>query len=161
MINTKKQSIKLKDLVYAQEWLSVSYILIELYPEAKEDIDKYKAVYNELRTIEPSETSIILEMDRMWEEGEETNLASVYGYDPTLPDDSISKGIAIEFRPWQEWLIYELGIDAKEEWTDLEIICHALVEMTLEGWTQLEVRQSLEEIIGRVTEIKDEYFRDK
>lgn len=87
MINTKKQSIKLKDLVYAQEWLSVSYILIELYPEAKEDIDKYKAVYNELRTIEPSETSIILEMDRMWEEGEETNLASVYGYDPTLPDD--------------------------------------------------------------------------
>jgi len=153
--------MKFKDLIYTNEWLSVQYILIELYPDVKQYVESYKSVFVELNKIRPRKSNIILEIDRHWEDGKETNLANVYGYDPTLPDDSITKGIAVEFRPWEEWLEYEIGMDAKEEWNEFEIICHAIMEMTFDGLTQTEIRNTQRKMLGDVQIIKNKYFKDK
>ena len=153
--------MKLKDLIYSTKWLSVQYVLIDLYPEVKEDIEAYRNVFVELNTIQPRESTIILEMDRQWEEGEETNYSNTYGHDPTLPHDSITKGIAIEFRPWEEWLEYKIGMDAKEEWNEIEMICHAIMEMTLDGLTQTEIQKNQQEMLGHLIQIKDEYLIEK
>ncbi len=153
--------MKLKNLIYNTEWLSVEYVLLDLYPDVKENIEDYKEIFLDLNKMCPIESSIILEIDRMWEDGEETNYANVYGHDPTLPDNSITKCIAIEFRPWTEWLNYEIGMDAKEEWNEFEIICHSLIEMTLDGLTQEEIKSSLDEIISITNSVKDDYFQDK
>jgi hypothetical protein len=153
--------MKLKELIYRNEWLSVEYTLIDLYPDSKEFIEDYKRIFYELKQIVPAKNNIILEMDRMWEDGKESNLANVYGHDPTLPDTSITKGIAVEFRPWNEWLDFEIGMDAKEEWNELEMICHSLIEMTLDGLTQEEIQENQQYMIGEVIKIRDEYFNDK
>lgn len=151
----------LKEIIYSTEWLSVQYTLIDLYPELREDIEVYKKVFIELNKIKPKKSNIILEMDRHWEDGEETNYANTYGHDPTLPDDLITKGIAIEFRPWEEWLEYEIGMDAKEEWNEIEMICHAIMEMTFDGLTQTEIKKNQKEMLGDLLRIKDEYFNEK
>jgi len=96
-----------------------------------------------------------------WEGGEETNYSSTYGHDPALSDDSISKGIAIEFRPWEEWLEYEIGMDAKEEWTEIEMICHALMEMTLDGLTQSDIKKRQKEMLGDIIQNRNDYLDNK
>ena len=153
--------MKLKDLIYSTDWLSIQFILVELYPEAKEYLEEYKSVFIELNIIQPRHSNIILEMDRHWEDGVETNLANTYGHDPTLPDDSITKGIAIEFKPWEEWLEYEIGMDAKEEWNEIEMICHAIMEMTFDGLTQPEIQKNQQEMLGDLLAIKKKYFNEK
>ncbi len=153
--------MKLKDLIYSTEWLSVQYILIDLYPEVKEDIESYRIVFIELNTIQPKKSNIVLEMDRHWEDGEETNFSNTYGHDPTLPDDSISKGIAIEFRLWEEWLENQIGMDAKEEWNEIEMICHAIMEMTSDGLTQAEIQKNQKKMLGDLLQIKNVYFNEK
>jgi hypothetical protein len=51
--------MKLKDLIYATEWLCVQYVLIDLYPEVKNQIKEYRNVFNELNSIQPEKSNII------------------------------------------------------------------------------------------------------
>lgn len=153
--------MKLKDLLYSTEWLSVEYLLIDLYPEVKDQIELYRDVFKELNRIIPKDSNIVLEIDRQWDNGEETNYANTYGHDPTLPDNSITKGIAIEFCPWEEWLEFEIGMDAKEEWNEIEMICHALMEMTIDGMTQLEIQNNKRSLLQSVIQLKSEYINEK
>jgi len=54
----------LKDLIYSTEWLSVQYVLIDLYPKVKDQIEEYRRIFNELNKIQPIKSNIVLEMDR-------------------------------------------------------------------------------------------------
>ncbi len=91
----------------------------------------------------------------------ETNLAQVYGVDYTLPDSAPTKGVAIEFLAWEEWLMMEIGRDAFEEWDNIEIVCHAMYEMTLEGFTQEEIQTNFNLITAKANKLKERYLNSK
>jgi len=153
--------MKLYHLIRSYQWLQVLPIFLELYADEKPNIVSHERVFQSLKILLPKESTVTLEIDRLWEDGEETNYAEVYGIDYTLPETVLTRGVAIEFVVWEEWLFMEIGKDAFEEWSDTEIISHALYEMTLEGFTQEDIRASFASIVAKATRLKEEYQRLK
>ncbi|MBK8505467.1 MAG: hypothetical protein IPL46_26675 [Saprospiraceae bacterium] len=153
--------MKLHELIQRNHWLSVKLTLLKIEPELESVIDAYERIYGEIGVLEPKESSIILMIDRHWEEGEPTIHAHAYGYDSTIPNSEPTRGLALEWVSWSKWLGFTLDRDAIDEWTEHEMISHSLIEMTLDGLTQEEIQETRNKIIFSVKEIKMEYFNNK
>ena len=100
-------------------------------------------------------------IDRYWEDGEPTIYAHAYGFNPTIPKSEPSQYLALEWTSWSKWLEFEIHKDAIEEWTELEIICHCLLEMTLDGLNQNEIGNTSNQIKMSVDKISRKYFKNK
>jgi hypothetical protein len=153
--------MKLHDLIKRNHWLSVKFTLLDIEPELESIIDEYERIFNELKSLNEEESTVVLMIDRHWEDGEPTKYAHAYGYDPTIPDSEPTKGVALEWTSWRKWLGFEIDRDAIDDWTELEMICHCLIEMTLDGLSEEEIQETKTEIISSVESIKEEYFKNK
>ena len=131
-----------KELIQSNEWYSVSQIFLELYPNHEKSLNGYENVFYELRNLEPINSDVQIQLENYGE------YVDVSGF---KPNDEYSW--AIEFRPWNEWLGMEVFPKTLEVFTELEIICHCLFEMTFFGFEEEEIQDQYKEI----NDLKEEY----
>lgn len=153
--------MKLNRLIKNYEWLSVKQILCLNSQRAIDCIDKYEIVFNKLKLLNPIESSIILMIDREYEENKEVNYGAVYGFDNSISQTELTPYLALTWISWSEWLGLSISQDTQDEWTELEIICNCLIEMTLDGFSESEVQVVKHQIVSVSDEIKGKYFKNR
>jgi len=151
----------LQDIIHKHHWLSIHQILFEIDPDLEEYTYEYKNIIKEIRQLEVEESLIILMIERHWEDGQPTIHAHTYGFDPSIPKTEPTQYVALEWTAWSQWLGFKIHQDAIDEWTEIEIICHCLIEMTLDGFTQNEIQNTRNSMVSKVNTIKSNYFKDK
>lgn len=145
----------LKHLITDYNWISIALVLKELYPEQKSNLEGYEAVYNKLMIMkpEPSELSICVTNEVDDFDGEAyVHVSGIYEI-PRTEEEKWSH--AIEFVPWKEWLGMEITQDSLNNFSELEIIAHALFEMTFVGFDEKNIQSKLNSIEGSAEDFKN------
>ena len=148
--------MKLTGIIQRNSWLSVELVFLELYPKEIKNISGYETVFNELKTLGPTETdfSIVLSNEKNDFDNEEYVHVSGYNNHPEDEDES-PNSYALELTNWSEWLGMDLDEKSLSEFTELEIISHCLYEMTFFGFDQETIQKEMDEIERSVDEIKN------
>lgn len=147
----------LKQILKGYTWLNISLKLIELYPEEDENrnLPRYEVVLEKLRYMIPEVSDIMLNITWQHDELENENYVDVSGKDLNSDHSQpiVTDSCAIEFTPWSQWLGMEISENTLENFSELEIICHSLYEMTFVGFEE----ESIQNEIKRIHEIREEY----
>ncbi len=148
----KQVKVKYKNLVKKfKDHEAVADRLVELYPDMKRSREGYLDVMNELQTLKSkaSKFTIIIEEVEDW--FDKTKYVSVSG---SLPKDEQSW--AIEYTCWEEWLDMEISKESLKNFSELDIYCHCLWEMTWSGFSQEPIQEKINSLMEAVEEIRKE-----
>lgn len=113
--------------------------LLRLYPEQKESLENYRLVYEALKFLHPVEMAVDIILYQYHDDDGQPSAVDVSGIN-LQPDQSVlTNGLALEFNPWSEWL--GMGIDSmtSKTFSEPEIICHCLNEMTFAGFEESDI----------------------
>jgi len=158
--------MKFKDLIDKYKWDDVYSTFIQLYPDQEKNIEGYKRVFEELRTLKPVETKMCIVIEDVFDEYDKEYYAHVSGKDGTLnkksdpesfKDDEVGNQevlYAIEFTDWAEWLAMEIEQESLSKYSELDIIGHCLWEMTFYGFTQEKIKKQLAQLEKETEEAK-------
>ena len=148
----------LKQILKDYIWLNIKPKLLELYPDEEENgnLSFYEEVLERLRFMVPVSSDIMLQLTYY-----EPDDFGGYGYvnvsgkdlNPGLSLPYITDNCAIEFTPWNQWLGMEITEKTLRDFTELEILCHSLYEMTFVDFDE----ESIQGEMNKLKEIKDEY----
>lgn len=141
----------LKQILSMTWWPTVALALVKAYPEDRKSLAGFRSVYDKLMDMEPvanSGLTIVIESveykhDRghFWYD--------VYGI---LPDKDDS--LALEFRPWREWLGMSVAKGTINFLTPSQIAAHCLHEMTYFGFEEQEVQSIWNDIERDADEVR-------
>jgi len=158
--------MKFKDLIDKYKWDDVYSTFMQLYLDQEKNIEGYKRVFEELRTLEPVETKMCIVIEDVFDEYDKEYCAHVSGKDGTLnkesgpehfkEDEVGNQGVlyAIEFTDWAEWLAMEIEQESLSKYSELDIIGHCLWEMTFYGFTQEKIKKQLAQLEKEAEEAK-------
>lgn len=158
--------MKFKDLIDKYKWDDVYSTFMQLYLDQEKNIEGYKRVFEELRTLEPVETKMCIVIEDVFDEYDKEYCAHVSGKDGTLnkecdpehfKDDEVGNQevlYAIEFTDWAEWLAMEIEQESLSKYSELDIIGHCLWEMTFYGFTQEKIKKQLAQLEKEAEEAK-------
>jgi hypothetical protein len=150
--------MKFKELLSKHKWDDIEPVLVKLYPDQEKNLPGYRQVFETLRTIQPVETKIRLVIEDVLDEFTGEYYASVSGKDGTLMKDLIPPVpvdeetgnrevlYGIEFTDWVEWLDMEIEPETLSRYTEVDIIGHCLWEMTFFGYSQEDIKKTVEEL---------------
>ena len=149
--------MKLTDIIKRNSWLSVELVFLQLYPKEMKNISGYETVFNELKSLSPTETdfSIVLSNEKDDLDNEEYVHVSGYKNHQEDSEDESPNSFALELTNWSEWLGMDMDEKSLSEFTELEIISHCLYEMTFFGFDQETIQKEMDEIERSVDEIKN------
>lgn len=149
--------MKFSDMSQRNSWLSVELVFLQLYPKEMKNISGYETVFNELKTLSPTETdfSIVLRNEKDDFDNEEYVHVSGYSNHPEDIEDESPNSYALELTNWSEWLGMDMDEKSLSEFTELEMISHCLYEMTFFGFDQETIQKEMDEIERSVDEIKN------
>lgn len=149
--------MKFAEIIKRNSWLSVELVFLQLYPKEKKNISGYETVFNNLKTLGPTETdfSIIVSNEKDDFDNEEYVHVSGYNNHPEDNEDESPNSFALEFTNWTEWLGMDMDEKSLSEFTELEIISHCLYEMTFFGFDQETIQEEMDEMEKEVEEIKN------
>lgn len=145
--------MKFHELIKSNEWLTIELTFSKLYPDQQGSIENYRLVYEALKFLEPKNSDIDIILNPYDDDGQ-PSLVDVYGRNPHPEPDDINNALALEFTSWDKWL--GMGIDtlALKEFSEPEIICHCLNEMTFVGFEQEEIQAEFDKLKSIVDEYK-------
>lgn len=147
----------LKQIIKSCTWLNIKPKLIELYPDEEENgnLLRYEKVLDKLRLMIPASSDVMLNITWQHDELDNESYVDVCGKDlnPVRSLPFVTNACAIEFTPWNQWLGMEITGNTLENFTELEIICYSLYEMTFVDFEE----DSIQNEIKRIQDIKDEY----
>lgn len=158
--------MKFKDLIDKYKWDDVYSTFMQLYPDQEKNIEGYKRVFEELRTLKPVETKMCIVIEDVFDEYDKEYYAHVSGKDGTLnkesdperfKDDEVGNQevlYAIEFTDWAKWLAMEIEQESLSKYSELDIIGHCLWEMTFYGFTQEKMKKQLAQLEKEAEEAK-------
>ena len=138
-------NIVLSTLISAISFNEIKKRLIQLYPNQKKCIEGYKHVYCKLLCLKSKKSKLKLIIETIKDE------------DGDYVDVSGKEGkqiYAIEFTPWAEWLGMNIDVKTLKLFSKVDIVCHALWEMTFVGWEEEDVSGFMKEMQKRVKEVK-------
>ena len=150
--------MKFKELLSKHEWDDIGPVLVRLYPDQEKNLAGYGQVFETLRTIQPGETQIRLVIEDVLDEFTGEYYASVSGKDGTLMKDLIplvpvdeeagnrEVSYGLELTDWAEWLDMEIEPETLLRYTEVDIIGHCLWEMTFFGYSQEDIKKTVEEL---------------
>lgn len=141
--------MKLKDLIQSTPWPNISSLFSEIHPDAEEDIDGYRSVFEKLLTMEPEvlDMSIVVSKEEDPSDGEiHIDVSGLYN-NPKSEEEHYSQ--AIEFTPWRHWLGMEISQESLNEFSEEEILVHCLFEMTYVGFSEEDIQKTMGEIEKR------------
>lgn len=146
-----------RDLIIYNSWLSIEMVFIKLYPDQVTFLHGYEEVFNELKILTQvdSEISILVsnEIDAFDNE-KYVNVSGYYHSKTSRSKDDLTDSLALEFTSWNEWLGMEIDQGSLKNFTQLELICHCLHEMTFMGFSQKEIENELNKIKEAAEDIK-------
>jgi len=158
--------MKFKDLIDKYKWDGVYSTFMQLYLDQEKNIEGYKRVFEELRTLEPVETKMCIVIEDVFDEYDKEYCAHVSGKDGTLNKESDPEHFkedevgnqevlyAIEFTDWAEWLAMEIEQEYLSKYSELDIIGHCLWEMTFYGFTQEKIKKQSAQLEKEAEEAK-------
>jgi hypothetical protein len=124
--------------------------LFELYSDQKRSRKGYQQALEELRTKEPCRCSHRLVID--WVEDVEgsrwPHACGVRRGDP--------ERWGLESQPWAEWLGMVVTSRTVRAFAPLDILCHALYEMTWWGYSEEAVQKRVDKMIARSRSRRDD-----
>lgn len=131
-------------MLHKNEWDSIQISLSNLYPNEIDNIDKYKIMFQRLRTIQPHENNeqmeIVIEFTKDYcDENDNEEWLDVYG---RKPNDPYKYGI--EYVGWEKWLGYTISNQTLDSFPESQIIAHCLYELSWGGFTPEEQLENIE-----------------
>ena len=149
--------MKFSDILKRNSWLSVELVFMQLYPKEKKNISGYETVFNNLKTLNPTETDISIVVSNEKDDFDNEEYVHVSGYNnhPEENEDESPNSLALEFTSWDQWLGMDLDEKSIKDFTELELISHCLYEMTFFGFDQETIQKEMDEIEKEVDEIKN------
>ncbi len=154
---SRKRPLKLKykDLVKKlEDYEAVADRLVELYPDMRKSRGGYLKVMVELNNLKPvkSDLEIVVEEAEDWYD--KSNYVNVSG---SIPGDDM--GYGIEYTRWEEWLDMRISKDSLKSFSELDIYCHCLWEMTWSGFSQEPIQEKISSLMETVAKINEESTR--
>lgn len=151
--STKKPvKVKFKHLVKKfKDHEAVANSLVELYPDMKSSKLGYIDVMQELQKLKSKPTKFTIVVEEVEDWFDKTKYVSVSG---TLPKDEQSW--AIEYTRWEEWLDMTIAKESLKSFSELDIYCHCLWELTWAGFSQEPIQEKIESLMETVAEIRGE-----
>jgi hypothetical protein len=131
----------------------LSSLFLKLYPEQKESIENYKLVYEALKFLEPKETAIDITLYQYYDAAGQPSVVDVSGRNLQPSPKEITNGLAIEFTSWDKWLGMGIAPLTLKEFSEPDIICHCLDEMTYAGFDEEDIANEF----SKLKSIVDEY----
>ena len=148
--------MKLLELIKTNNWLSVQYMLLNLYPDQEDNLISYQSIYIQLQQSSASKTNMQIVLTQYFdEETNEKSYVDVSGLKKSNDQDTVMESYAIEFVPWKEWLGMTINKDTLAEFNELEIISHCLYEMTFVGYNEEEIQEQFSAINDSMEEYKN------
>ena len=133
-------------LIKNNTWFSIELILLELYPDEKDNIAGYQRMFNQLLLLNPKPTEISIVVKWVTDDFDNTKYVDVSGkyLKPKNAEQKFSQGL--EFTPWSEWLAMKITNESLQNFNELEIIAHCLYEMTFVGFEEEEIQEKIQNI---------------
>jgi len=144
--------MKFHELIKSNEWLSIELTLSKLYPDQQESIENYRLVYEALKFLQPVYSDIKIVLNPYDDDGQ-LSVIDVYGINPSPEPEDITNSLALEFTTWDKWLGMDIDSLTLKEFTEQEIICHCLNEMTYAGFDE----EGIQTEFTKLKSIVDEY----
>lgn len=137
----------LKQLIQSNHWLNIKTTLFEIFPEEIRSIKAYETVFENLSSMEPinTEFEIILENEYDIETGE-FDYVHLHGKSTNPESKDYGTRFAIYFDPWAEWLGMSINAETLKTFSELEIVSHCLFEMTFEGFDEVTIKESADNL---------------
>ncbi|RXJ51114.1 DUF6557 family protein [Gelidibacter gilvus] len=136
--------MKLKQLLQTNDWPAILPIFLKTYPEAEENINGYRIVFEKLVMLSPKETdmSIVITQEK---DGDEDYIdVSGLHNNPKNKEETYSQGI--ELVSWREWLGMDISKESLANFSESEIIVHCIYEMTYIGFTEEVIQEKNDRI---------------
>ena len=133
----KSMPMKLKDYLQKVDWYNVAVELVGIYPRERRSLEKYWAVFESLKEMEPvmTEDQLVIESFDMIPE----YLSPFYlVYGRKDPED---EGDTLAFTPWAEWLGRDVVFDPPRWLSYDRIVAVCLHAMTSYGFTEEQIRE--------------------
>ncbi len=131
--------MKFKQIIKNQTWQIISSKFLEIYPDAEEDLDGYKSVFEKLLVMTPEEFDMSIVITHEKDEDQEYFDVSGLHNHPKNEEENYSQGI--EFMPWPQWLGMDINKETLEDFSEQEIIVHCLYEMCFVGFSEEEIQK--------------------
>lgn len=144
--------MKFSTLVRTNSWLSLKQTFPNLYPKEKNHLDGYEQVFKSLLLLTPVPSKMSIQIQVITDDFDGEEYVHVSGIDK---NDKGETSWAIEFVPWEEWLDMEMDEDSLKHFTEPEILCHCLYEMTFMGFDQKGIQSQLQEMNEDVEALKN------
>lgn len=150
--------MNLKELVdrNAQNFDEVFARLVILYPDQEENRARYAKAFSNLVNVPQNE--VVKNSDKMqvviewfFDEDFGEHFFDVSGY-----HEGDSQTYALEFRPWREWLGYEVG-KAVEAWGEVDTLAHILWEMTFVDFDEENIQNRYQKVVNAMEEYEREH----
>ena len=145
--------MKFYEIIRSNNWLTIELTLLKLFPDQKESIENYRLVFEALKFLQPLETDIEIVLYPYYDDDGLLSLVDVSGRNLRPNPKDITIGVAIEFTSWNKWLGMSIAPLTVREFSEPEIICHCLNEMTYAGFEEEEIQAEF----GKLKSIVDEY----
>lgn len=151
--STKKTvKVKYKHLVKKfKDYETVADRLVELYPDMKSSREGYIDVMKNLQTLKSKRSKMKIEVAEVEDWFDKSKYIHVSGI---MAGEEM--GYAIEYTRWEEWLDMEILKESLKQFSELDIYCHCLWEMTWSGFSQEPIQEKIESLMKTVAEIRGE-----
>lgn len=146
--------MKFHELIKSNEWLSIELTFSKLYPDQQGSIENYRLVYEALKFLQPVYSDIEIVLYQYYDDDGNPSAVDVSGINPNRKPDDITNGLALEFTSWDKWLGMDIKPLTLKEFTEQEVICHCLNEMTYAGFEQEEIQAEFDKLKSIVDEYK-------
>lgn len=128
-----------KDLLKNVDIEKALEALINIYPEEKTNIEKYKTVYNTLLNLNPTITFITIDISEYVEEITNEQSYNVSGFRDC-------EYFSLDMNDWSEWLHYEVNVEQLQQLSPELYLGLCLYEITFNGFTNEERESNISEL---------------
>ena len=129
--------MKFGDLIRNNSWLSVQLVFPKLYPDQESFLPDFERVFNDLKTLKPVDSEISIIVSNEIDEHDNEEYINISGCDntkTTQSNDELTDSLSLKFTTWNEWLGMGIDKDSLKSFSQFELICHCLHEMTFRGF---------------------------
>lgn len=146
--------MKFYEIIRSNNWLTIELTFIKLFPEQTESIENYRLVYEALKFLQPVEMDVDITLHQYYDDDGHPSVVDVSGINLCPAPTDITIGLAIEFTSWDKWLGMGIAPLTLKEFSEDEIICHCLNEMTYAGFNEEEIQLEFFKLKSIVDEYK-------
>lgn len=138
------------EVIKRNEWAEVKKVFLELFNEQEESIDAYEKVFYELQTLTPEENEegYVVSLRPEMEDG-----AMYFDVVGQKRGDLLS--YALDFNTWQDWLGFYCNAKTLQTEGELVFVSCCLWELTFDGFEQVQIQASIDEIKRRIDEAEN------